>query len=82
MTTLGMTEVYSARSFRWINAGHAKSLLRHISKSSTFGRIASIAATPIPSFLSLPYPGDDLFWSVFRKTDHDRELSWLSNHLC
>lgn len=64
----GLSLIRSKRTLRWIGVGHAKSLLRHMAATSTMGRIASIVATPIPSSLSIPYPGDDLFWSVFRKS--------------
>jgi 2-polyprenyl-3-methyl-5-hydroxy-6-metoxy-1,4-benzoquinol methylase len=56
------------RTIRWISGRHAKSLLRHLSSKSLAGKVASAAATLVPDALSLPYPGDDLFWMMLQKS--------------
>ena len=63
--SLGFTEVAWGRPRRWINLGHARSLLEH----KLSGRVLRHLLKPlrlIPSSLRLPYPGDDLFWALFQ----------------
>jgi SAM-dependent methyltransferase len=67
--TLGLEKVASKRSSRWINVGHAKSLLKHASQESKLYAVANQFARLLPDSLSLPYPGDDLFWALYRKAN-------------
>lgn len=56
---LGFHEVARGRPAKWLNAGHAVSLLSYK------------LGVPLPGRLlqevSLPYPGDDLFWMILRE---------------
>lgn len=52
---------------KWLNAGHAKSLLRHKASESFAAQAASTLACVIPDRLNLPYPSEDLFWMLLRK---------------
>ena len=47
---------------KWIGLRHAKSLLMH-----KYGGIAGRLLAAIPDGLALPYPSEDLFWSVYEK---------------
>jgi SAM-dependent methyltransferase len=49
-----------------ISATHAKSVLTRDTQS-LFGRAVSATAALVPDGISLPYPGDDVFWMAFRK---------------
>ena len=63
----GFDEVAVGRPQKWIEVGHAKSLLKHKSKESFVAKTLSLAASVIPDRLQLPYPSEDLFWSIYRK---------------
>ena len=63
----GFVPVASGRPSKWINAGHAKSVLRHKAGNSRATRLMLGAATLIPDQVSLPYPSEDLFWMLFRR---------------
>jgi len=56
----GFREVASGRPAKRLNGGHAVSLLRY--KLGGW-----VPARLLPLNLPLPYPGDDLFWVLFRK---------------
>ena len=60
-------QVATGRPSKWINAGHAKSVLRHKSEASFFNRVALMVANLIPDRVSVPYLGDDLFWALFQR---------------
>jgi SAM-dependent methyltransferase len=64
---VGFEFVESQRVLRWLNIGHAKSLLKHMSATSKLASLASIVATVFPSQMNILYPGDDLFWALYRK---------------
>jgi SAM-dependent methyltransferase len=61
---LGLREVARGRPRKRIGARHAKSLLRHTLAGSAAGRLVARGAGIIPDHLTLPYPGDDLFWML------------------
>jgi hypothetical protein len=63
----GLEPVAHGRSQRWLSARHAKSLLGHLAEHSWLGKIGRATARPIPDAWKFPYPGDDLFWMLFRK---------------
>jgi len=52
---------------KWLNVGHARSLLAHNATESVLSRIASTALRAVPDRINLPYPSEDLFWMLFRK---------------
>jgi SAM-dependent methyltransferase len=63
--SLGFSELAWGRPRRWISLGHARSLLEHKLR----GRVLRHLLRPLrlmPDSLRLPYPGDDLFWALFR----------------
>jgi SAM-dependent methyltransferase len=57
----GFRKVGAGRPAKWINAGHAKSLLRH-----KLGAAAGVLGV-LPDRLALPYPAEDLFWMLLQK---------------
>lgn len=71
LTTLadqfGFDRVAGSRTLKWINVGHAKSLVLHKLGTGTVGRLAEKAGTIIPDNWAVPYPGEDLFWAIYRK---------------
>jgi SAM-dependent methyltransferase len=65
----GFAPVASGRPRRWVQGAHAKSLLA--AKFGHSGMIAGLgrgALSLIPDRLTLPYPSEDLYWAIFRKT--------------
>ena len=63
----GFASVASRRITKSIKAGHGKSLLAHKYGNSLLYRlIAKPALCLLPDRLTLPYPADDLFWTVLR----------------
>jgi SAM-dependent methyltransferase len=63
--SLGFSEVAWGHPRRWINLGHARSLLEH----KLGGGVLRHLLRPLrlmPASLRLPYPGDDLFWALFQ----------------
>jgi SAM-dependent methyltransferase len=63
----GMREVARGRPAKWIESGHAVSLLRHKLAPHPGGRWAGAALRAVPRGLRFPYPGDDIFWMLLRK---------------
>lgn len=64
---MGFREIARGRPSKWIGAAHVKSLLRSDLDASRGGRMIAAAAGLIPDRVSIPYPGDDLFWSLFER---------------
>lgn len=64
----GFTPIAKGIPQKWLNAGHAKSLLRHKATESFPARVASGLSGVIPDRLNLPYPSEDLFWMLLRKS--------------
>jgi SAM-dependent methyltransferase len=62
---VGLTRVDTGLMPKWISAEHAASLLRHGKPSVP---ISARATALLPRKLSLPYPGDDLFWVLYQRT--------------
>jgi len=63
----GLTCLMSKRTFKKIQLGHAKSLLSSKSDNSFILRTIEKSLKLFPDETELIYPGDDLFFSVFRK---------------
>lgn len=63
----GMKLIRTGRPAKWIELGHAKSLLQHKAAESLVARCLAGCLTLVPEKLAVPYPSEDLFWSVFRK---------------
>ncbi len=64
----GFHEVASGRPVKRLNAAHAKSLLSHKWKDSRLGRMATRLANLAPDAMPIPYPAEDLIWSLFQRT--------------
>jgi 2-polyprenyl-3-methyl-5-hydroxy-6-metoxy-1,4-benzoquinol methylase len=62
---LGFMEIACGRPSKWISGGHAKSLLRYTLGNTAWakGLIAWI-----PERWSVPYPAEDLFWVLIKKS--------------
>jgi SAM-dependent methyltransferase len=65
----GFREIARGRPAKWLNGAHALSLLQYKLGGSIPGRLLSRAGKLIPRNIPIPYPGDDLFWMLFRKPD-------------
>lgn len=66
-TQQGMRLVAHGRPQKWLNAGHAKSLLRYkLAETPLHGLFNTVAAV-VPDGLAIPYPTLDLFWALYQK---------------
>jgi SAM-dependent methyltransferase len=63
----GFQLVASGRPSKWLDAGHAKSLLRSKARASVTSRLMLGVARAIPDRVAIPYPFDDLVWLLFRR---------------
>lgn len=63
----GMQEIKRGRPSKWINGGHAKSLLQYKLASLPLGKQAGKLLNVLPEYLPLPYLADDLFWLLLQK---------------
>ena len=63
--SVGFREVASGRPGRRIGVAHARSLLKHKLAAKRLGWLAAPLGL-LPGSLGIPYPGDDLFWALFR----------------
>ncbi len=66
-TQFGLQEIARGRPSKWINGGHAKSLLQYKLQGLPFGRQAGKLLNLLPEYLPLPYLADDLFWMLLQK---------------
>ena len=64
----GFKTVASGRPAKWINAGHAKSLIKYKLEQMPAGNLFAKGLGLIPDKLNLPYPAEDLAWTLFQKT--------------
>lgn len=62
----GMYPVATGRPEKWLNGGHAKSLLSH-KLQGTVGTVARPVINLLPDTLKIPYPSFDLFWMLLQK---------------
>ena len=63
----GLREVARGRPSKWINGGHAKSLLQYKLQGLPLGRQVGKLLNLLPEYLPLPYLADDLFWMLLQK---------------
>lgn len=63
----GFREIARGRPSKWINGGHAKSLVQYKLQSLPLGRQAGKLLNVLPEYLPLPYLADDLFWMLLQK---------------
>ncbi|MBA3440692.1 MAG: class I SAM-dependent methyltransferase [Pyrinomonadaceae bacterium] len=66
--SVGFAEVARGKPTKWLNGAHAQSLLRHTLEPHAWGRVAARATRLIPQRLPIPYPAEDLFWILYRKS--------------
>ena len=62
VTEAGFSVVATGHPRRWIQAGHAKSLIKY-----KYGRSAALAVGWLPDKLAVPYLADDLIWVLARR---------------
>ncbi|MFV0389043.1 MAG: class I SAM-dependent methyltransferase [Pyrinomonadaceae bacterium] len=61
----GFEHVASGRPSKWISVGHARSLIIHkYGVNSFFSKLFEI----FPSKWKIPYPSEDLFWVIYKKS--------------
>jgi len=63
----GLVRVSAGRPVKLITAAHAASLLGFLQTQSLLMRMAYGLVKRIPPKLTLPYPGDDIFWALYQK---------------
>lgn len=65
--SVGLQEVARGRPSKWIESGHAKSLLNYKLNGSFAGALFNSVSALVPDRMALPYPAEDLFWVFLRK---------------
>ena len=65
----GFEVVRSGHPSKWINAAHATSLIRHKLSDSRLATLVKKGLNCVPGSLNLPYPADDVFWTLFRRVE-------------
>jgi len=65
----GFRLVASGRPSKWVEAGHAKSILRHKAATSLSGRLLLGVSQIVPNRVAIPYPAEDLFWALFQRLE-------------
>ena len=63
----GFEEVARGRPVKRISGAHAKSLLRYKLAESAWSRWSVGLLELMPDGLEIPYPAEDLFWSLYQK---------------
>ena len=65
--TAGFQPVDQGRPGKWLNIGHAKSLLRHKLPNAACRAGLDLTLGLLPDRWHLPYPSEDLFWALFQR---------------
>lgn len=63
----GFRQVQGGKPRKHITAEHAKSLIHYKSQAMPGGAMLRATSRLIPNWIALPYPGDDVFWCIYRK---------------
>lgn len=63
----GFRQVDQGRPGKWLNVGHAKSLLRHKLSNKVVRTGMELTVGLVPDRWHVPYPSEDLFWGLFQK---------------
>jgi SAM-dependent methyltransferase len=71
MNKHGFRKISAGRPGKKIHARHAKSLIRHKLQSNMSLKWLTGIEKILPDNLCLPYPSEDLFWALYRKTGAD-----------
>jgi SAM-dependent methyltransferase len=66
LSQFGFREIKRGRPSKWIEASHAKSLLRYRFENMPLSFLTTKALNIVPDKLSLPYPAEDLFFALYR----------------
>lgn len=61
----GFREIARGRPRKRLSGDHARSAVLHALQGTALRRAARPIGRLVPERLSLPYPGDDLFWALF-----------------
>ena len=64
----GFHQVAQGRPGKWLNLGHAKSLLRHKLPNAVCRAGLDMTLGLLPSRWHVPYPSEDLFWTLFQRS--------------
>jgi SAM-dependent methyltransferase len=64
LARFGLQEVARGRPSKRLNGAHAKSLLRYKLGDGLLSRALDV----VPDRVEIPYPSEDLFWALYRKT--------------
>ncbi len=64
----GMTPIAQGRRRKRLSGAHLKSGVRHALRNSPLHKLVSACLSIVPDRAIVPYPSEDLFWMVFRKT--------------
>ena len=65
--TAGFHQVDQGRPGKWLNLGHAKSLLRHKLPNAACRTGLDLTLGLLPDRWQVPYPSEDLFWALFQR---------------
>ena len=68
MVQQGLKHLKHRRRLKKISIRHAKSLLAYKSRQSTLTRIIEKVVKIFPDEIEVIYPGNDLFWMIFKKS--------------
>ncbi|MDA0920115.1 MAG: hypothetical protein O2945_13675, partial [Planctomycetota bacterium] len=60
-------QVATGHPSKWINASHVCSLIDHKLPQTRWADAVRSGLRRMPASLNLPYPSDDLFWTLFRR---------------
>lgn len=64
----GFKEAAHGRPAKRIGGGHALSLLRYRLQGTPLEKMVAPLSRVVPAKLSIPYPAEDLFWTLFQKS--------------
>ena len=67
MAEVGFEYVAGGRPSKWIDAAHAKAILRSKAKESVLNQLLFNLSWPVPDRAWIPYYADDLFWALYRR---------------
>ena len=66
MTSFGTRRVATGRPKKRLLGSHARSLLNYKLRSIPGGSLLSAGTKLIPASMAIPYPSEDLFWSLYQ----------------
>ena len=67
VSSMGLAEVARGKAGKRISAKHAKSVVQRSAQESMMIRCLMPFVRLVPEDWNLKYPGDDLFWVIYRK---------------